>query len=103
MATRVATAGAHVDHPVGVGDHVEVVLDHHHRGAVGDKPLQHAEQHLHIERMQADRRLVKHKESVCLVARELARELEALGLAARERRRGLAERKVAEPQVGEGL
>jgi hypothetical protein len=34
---------------------------------------------------------------------ELGRELDALGLAARERRRGLAERDVAEPDVAQAL
>ena len=49
--------------------------------------------------MQADRRLVEDEERIILASAHLARELEPLGLAARESGRRLPEREVAEPEI----
>ena len=59
-----AALGPEVDHPVGLGDHVQVVLDHHHAVAAVDQPVQHADQLLDVGHVQADRRLVEHVERV---------------------------------------
>ena len=53
--------------------------------------------------MQADRGLVEDENGVLLAAAHLARELEALGLAAGEAGRLLAQREVAQPQVVQDL
>ena len=60
---------------------------------------QHAGQHAHVERMQPYRRLVEDEDRVVLRAPHLGGELEPLRLAARERRRRLAERQVAEAEL----
>ena len=53
--------------------------------------------------MQADRGLVKYEYGIILHAAHLARELKALRLAARKRRCGLTERKIAQAKVVQGL
>ena len=94
-----AAAGAEVDDPVGRRDHVEIVLDDEHA-----RPLLH-------ERVQGSRRGGRPRRGAPRSARratkrraprrlrERARELEALRLAARERRQGLPEREVPEPDA----
>ena len=99
-----AALGAEVDDPVGLLDHVEVVLDHEHRVARVDQPLQHLEQLLDVGEVQAGRRLVEDVERPA--GRDLAEllgELDALRLAAGERRRRLAELDVVEPDVVQRL
>src|SRR5512133_988413 len=44
LAARLAAFRPEVDHPVGLLDHVEVVLDHDHRVAAVDEALQRLEQ-----------------------------------------------------------
>ena len=62
------------------------------------------EEHLDVGEVQARRRLVEHVERAAgRLARELARELHALRFAARERRRRLAERDVAEADLAQRL
>ena len=94
-----AAARPHVDHPVGVGDHVEVVFDDHDGRAGRHESVEHAEQHPHIERMQANGRLVEHEHGVRLSPAHFAGKLQALRLTARKRRRRLAERQVAQTQI----
>ena len=90
--------------PVGLLDHVEVVLDHEHRVAGVDQPLEHLEQLLDVGEVQAGRRLVEDVERPAgRDLAELGRELHALGLAAGERRRRLAERHVVEADVVQRL
>ena len=59
-------AGAHVDQVIGVADHIQIMLDHHHGGAVADQCLKHPQQGAHIQRVQADGGLIKHKDAVPL-------------------------------------
>ena len=56
--------GPQVDHPVGLGDHVQVVLDHHHAVAAGHQAVQHLDQAFHIGHVQADGGFVEHVERV---------------------------------------
>ena len=104
LAALVAALRAEVDHPVGLLDHVEVVLDHEHRVAAVDEPLQHLEQLLDVGEVEPRRRLVEDVERLPgRDLRQLGRELHALRLAARERRRRLAELDVVEPDVVQRL
>ena len=104
VAALVAGLGAQVDHPVGRLDHVEVVLDHHDRVAQIDQPVEHVEQLGQVVEVQAGGRLVEQVERVAGVGPgELGGQLDALGLAAGERRGRLAERQVVEPHVAERL
>ena len=79
------------------------MLDHDNRGALGNKAVEHIQQHLNIKRMQANRGLVKHKHGIILHAAHLARKLKTLRLAARKRRRGLTQGEIAQAQVVQGL
>jgi regulator of replication initiation timing len=85
------------------------VLDHHHAVAAVDQPVQHADQLLDVGHVQAHRRLVQHVQRVrrlLAAARDvvahlgqLGHQLDALRLAARQRRRRLPQREVAEAHV----
>ena len=104
VAAAVARLGAHVDDPVGRLDHVEVVLDHDDGVAQVDQPIEHVEQLGHVVEVQAGRRLVEQVQRAAGVGPgQLGGQLHALGLAAGERRRGLAEREVVEPHVAQRL
>ena len=101
---RDARLGAQVDDPVGRLDHVEVVLDDDDRVAEIDQPVQHVEQLADVVEVQAGRRLVEEVERLAGVGPgQLGGQLDALGLAAGERRRGLAERQVVEADVVQRL
>ena len=67
-AAVVAGARAEVDDPVGVRHHGLVVLDHDHRLAGVDDPVEQAEQLLDVGEMQAGGRLVEDVDAA-LVAR----------------------------------
>ena len=92
--------GTDVDQVVGHLDDVEVVLDDDHRIAAIDEFVEHVEQQADILEVEARRRFVENIERAARIAlRQLGGELDALALAARERRAGLAQREVAEPHL----
>ena len=83
-------------------DDVEIVLDDEHRVARVHQPLQNLDQLVHVRHVQAGRRLVENIERAARgTAGELRGELDALGLAAGERRGALAELDIAEADVDE--
>ena len=83
LAPALAALGAEVDDPVGLLDHVEVVLDHEHGVARVDEPLQHLQQLLDVGEVQPGGRLVEDVErSPGRDLAELLRQLDALRLAA---------------------
>lgn len=92
---------AQVDHPVCVGDHVQVVLDDEHAGAVLDEPVQDREQDLDVQGVQPDARLVQDEHRALLGGAEVGGQLEPLGLTARQRRRRLPEREVTQSEIRE--
>src|SRR2546425_8294892 len=101
---RVAGTRSHFDHPVGPLDDVEMVLDHEHRVAGVDEAVEHAAQRPDVVEVQAGRRLGEDVELAPRAGfpareRQLAGDLQALRLAARERGRRLAEPQVAEPDL----
>ena len=84
-----APFGPEVDDPVGRLDDVEIVLDHQHRVAGIDEVVQHLEQQLDVGEVQAGGRLVEQIERAAgALLDQFAGQLDALGLAARERGRG---------------
>ena len=93
------SAGPHVDHPVGVGDDVQVVLDDDDGGAAVDEALEHVEEDLHVVGVQSDGRLVEDEERSLLAPPHLRGEFEPLRLASGQGGRGLAERQVAQAQA----
>ena len=94
-ASGVAAFWPQVNDPVGLGDHVQVVLDHDHAVAGIDQAVQHADELVHVGHVQAHSGFVQHIERVrCLVAAlahfvahlgQLGHQLDALGFAATER------------------
>ena len=101
-AALVPALGAEVDDPVGALDDVEVVLDDDHGVALVDQPLQHLEQLVDVGEVQAGGGLVEDVERLAGGdLAELGGELDALGLAAGQRRRRLAELDVAEADLVE--
>ena len=103
-AARVSAARAEVDDPVGGGDRVEVVLDQDHRVAGVDEPVQLAQQQRGVRGVQARGRLVEQVERVAAAGPlQLGGELDALGLAAAELGRRLAQPQVAQPHVAQRL
>ena len=103
-AAGFAALRAEVDDPVGGADDVEVVLDHHQRVAGGDEAAEGLQQLGDVVEVQARRRLVEEEQrrpAFGVAVGEVAGELEALRLAAGERRHRLAEAQVVEADVGE--
>src|ERR1051325_3394769 len=86
-AAAAAALRAEVDDPVGLGDDVEVVLDHD-RGVAGvDEAVQDADQLFHVGHVQADGGLVEDVECFRRVRfGKLVDQLDALGLSAGKRR-----------------
>ena len=100
-AALLAGAEAHVDDRVGDADHVGVVLDDEHGVALIAQLAQDGDQPLVVARVQADRRLVEDVERVDQRRPERRRQVDALRLAARQRRRQPIERQVVEADVAQ--
>ena len=94
-----AGPGAELDDPVGGVDDLDLVLDHHHRVAVGGQHLDGRAQPLDVARVQADRRLVEHVEHAGCVGADRRGQLEALPFPGRQRAPGPVELQVAEAQL----
>ena len=61
-----AAAGPHVQHPVGVGDQVQVVVDDDEGGTVLHQVVEHAEQGGDVGRVQADAGLFENERPIDL-------------------------------------
>ena len=93
-----------IDHPVGGLDHVEIVLDHDDRVALVARRSSTASSRSTSREVQTGRRLVEQVQRAAGgTLRELARELYALRLAARQCRRGLPEPQIRKPDVVQGV
>ncbi len=88
---------------IGGADRILVMLHHQHRVAQALEPLQRAEQALIVALVQADARLVQHVEHAGQARADLAREPDALALAAGERRRAARQGEVIEPDIDQEL
>jgi len=96
-ATPVATFRPQIDDPVSFGDHIQVVLDDNDAVAGLDQAVQYADEFFHVGHVQADGGLIQHVERLFLAGLgEFGDELQALRLAARERRALLAQGEVAQ-------
>src|SRR5205085_5437491 len=99
-----STLGPEINDPIGGLDHVEVVLDYQHRVSTIDQSVQHVEQHADVLEMETSRRLVQYIEAATGIALgKLRRQLDALRLAARQRRRALTQMDVTQSDVGQCL
>ena len=99
LAAVLARRRADVDHPVGMRDGVEVVLDDDQRVAEIPQPEQGFDQPAVVALMQADRRLVEHVEHPDQAGADLRGEPNALRLTAGQRGRRPRQRQVVQPDV----
>src|ERR1035438_7605103 len=84
--------GAEIEDPIGVADHVHVVLDDDNRVAEVGQAMQHVEQFADVVEVQSGGGLVEQVESLAgLALAEFAGELDALRFASGERDGGLTE------------
>ena len=91
--------GAHVDDPVGIADHVKIMLDDDDRRPAFDQSINDFKKRAHIKRMQSDGGLVEHKYGALLRASDLSGKLKPLSFTARQIGRSLAQRQVPKPQI----
>jgi hypothetical protein len=99
LAAVDAGAGADIDHVIGLQNRVLVVLDHDDGVAEVAQALQRAEQALVVALVQADRGLVEHVEDAREAGADLARQADALALAARQGSGGAGEGEVFEADI----
>jgi hypothetical protein len=93
----VPTFRPQIDDMVGLCNDLQVVLHHDHGVAVALQIAEHVDQRFHILHVQARGGFVENVDEAALdVFGELARDLDALRLAARERGRGLPKPEIAE-------
>jgi hypothetical protein len=59
-----ATSRRQINHPIGFGDHVQVVFDGHHAVAAVDLAVQHADELFYVGHVQAEGGLVEQGMSV---------------------------------------
>ncbi len=95
LAPLLARARPHVYHAISGQHHGRVVLDHHQRVAGIAQAVHGLGYAVHVARVQADRRLVQHKQCVDQRGAERGREVDALYLAARKRAALPVQREVA--------
>ena len=103
LAAVHAGARAHVDDVVGREDRLLVVLDDDHGVAEVAQVHERVEQALVVALVQADRRLVEDVHHADEARADLAREPDALRLAAGQRLGAAVERQVVEPDVDQEL
>ena len=78
------------------------MFDDHDCCAARHEPVEHAQQHAHVERVQTDGRLIEHEYRVRLGLAHFAGEFQPLGFAARKRRRRFAECQIPKTQIMQG-
>src|SRR5262245_48947803 len=104
LSAAFAAFGPEVDHPIGRFNHVQIVLDNDHGVTQVYESLQHVEQLAHVLEVQTCGRLVQDVDGAARgAARKLFGQLDALRLAARKRRRRLAEFDVTQADFVERL
>jgi len=96
-----ARPGAEVDDVIGRLDDLRVVFDDRQGVALGDETPQDAEQAVCVAGVEADRRLVEDVEGVGEARAEGRRQVDPLGLAARQGTGLAVERQIGEPHVVE--
>ena len=106
LAAGAAALRPEIEDPVGAADDIEVVLDDDERMAGIEQLPERAQELRHVVEVQAGRRFIEEEElgvRACLGVGEVASELQALRLAARERRHRLAELEIVQPDIDQRL
>ena len=93
----------HIDDPVRLPDHVEIMLDHEQRITRRLQAVQRAQQRFGVGRMQAGRRLVEHIHHAKQIRAHLRGQAQPLQLARRQGGRAAVQAQVAETQVQQHL
>src|SRR6266851_303382 len=96
-AALIAAFWTHINDPVGVANHIEMVLNHHHGVAAIDQPVHDGEQATNIRQVQPGRWLIHDIDTALLV--QFAGQFHALAFSARERAQGLAQRQVVQTNI----
>jgi hypothetical protein len=100
LAPAVAALRPHVDDPVGGLHHFQILLDDDHRVALVDQLVQHVKQLRDVVEVEPRGRLVEDVERAAgRAARQFLGELDALRLAAGQRRRLLTGLDIAQAQA----
>ena len=94
-----ARARPHIDHLIGRADRVLIVLDHDHAVTDITQTLERGDESLVIALVQADAGLVQDVHHAREARADLGRQADALGLAARKRRRGAIERQIVQTDI----
>ena len=101
FASFAAPFGSHVDDPIGVADHIQVMLDHDHRVAGVDQPVHHRQQVTDVRHVQAGGRLVHHIDAALFM--QLTCQFNALTFAAGKRTERLAQGEIIQPDIAQRL
>ena len=103
-SAAIAAFRAKIKDPVGGFDHLEIMLDDDHRVALVHQRMQHFEQLAHVLEMQPGRRFVENiQRPPGRPTRQFLAEFDPLRLAARQCRRLLPQRDIAEPDLLQNL
>ena len=62
VSAELACIRSHIHDPVGMTNHVEIMLNHKQRVAASLQPIERRQKCLGIRRMQSGRRFIKHKD-----------------------------------------
>ncbi len=99
-----STLRAEINDPIGIADHIQIVLDDDDGVSQVGQPVEHVEQLAHIVEVQAGGWLVQQvKRFAGLALAQFRGQLDALGFAAGKRDGGLAEMDVAQPNIHQRL
>ncbi len=93
-----------IDDPVGILDHIQVMLDYDHRVPGSGQPLEDTEEFVDIGEVKTGRRFIEDIDG--LAGTPLAQfpgQFNPLGFAAREGGGGLAQLNITQPHIGQRL
>ena len=98
-ASALSSAGPHINDIICVAYHIQVMLDDNDRRPARYEPVKNSQQRLHIQRMQADGRLIENKHRSVLLPPHLRGQFEALGFSAGKTGRRLSQGQITKPQI----
>ena len=100
MAAAAAAFGAQIDDPIGAGDDVQIVFNHHHRVALIHQLLQDGQQFAHVLEMQSRGGFIQNIQRAAGGAfGEFLGQLDALGFPARQGVGGLSQLDIIQPNI----
>ena len=85
----------HLHQMIHRGKHTGIMIDHNHRIAVSHQIAHHAQQSIHIRRMQSNRRFIQHIQHACSAVTHRTGQLHTLALAGGQCRTCAVKRQIA--------